>query len=335
MTPRHRNLAFFVPHAGCPHRCSFCDQNSISGAAAGPSPEEVAERCDVLLPGPGEGRQVEIAFFGGSFTAVDAAYRQALLAAAAPFVEAGRAFGIRVSTRPDAIDPAILAELRRWGVSAIELGAQSMNDTVLRLNGRGHTALQTKFAAQLVKNSGFSLGLQMMVGLFGEYDPARAARDTAIALANLGPDTVRIYPTLVLRGTPLAELTRRGSYRPLGVEQAVEATAPLIELFERKKIRVIRVGLQDDGALRANLVAGPYHPAFRQLCEARLYRQAAQAALRGLPAGRYLLAVAPGGHSAAAGQRRENLRYFSGQGYDLTVREDPALSGRQVGLRPL
>ncbi|MBC5580370.1 radical SAM protein [Anaerofilum sp. BX8] len=335
MRARHRNLPFFIPHAGCPHRCSFCDQNSISGAAAGPSPAQVAESCAALLPPAGEGCGVEIAFFGGSFTAVDAGYRRALLAAAAPFVEAGRAAGIRVSTRPDAVDAAVLAELRRYGVTAVELGAQSMNDTVLRLNGRGHTSLQTRFAAQLVKNSGFSLGLQMMVGLFGEYDPARAARDTAIALANLGPDTVRIYPTLVLRGTPLAELARQGSYRPLTVEQAVEATAPLIELFERKGVRVIRVGLQDDGPLRQNLVAGPYHPAFRQLCEARLYRQAAEAALRGLPAGRYLLSVPPGGHSAAAGQRRENLRYFSERGYELAVREEPALSGRQIGLRAL
>lgn len=329
---QHHNLAFFVPNAGCAHHCSFCDQRAISGAARMPTPQEVSARCEALLPPADGGAGIEIAFFGGSFTAIPQAQQRALLAAAAPFVRAGRAAGIRISTRPDAVDAAALALLAEYGVSAIELGAQSMSDTVLRLNGRGHTALQTRFAAQMVKNAGFSLGLQMMVGLFGEYDRARAARDTAIALANLSPDTVRIYPTLVLRGTELERLTALGSYRPMTVEEAVAATAPLIELFERRGVRVIRVGLQDDESLRQNVVAGPYHPALRQLCEARLCRETLTRLLAGREAGAYTVAVAPGARSTAAGQKNENLAWFLARGYALTLAEQPGLSGRELAL---
>ena len=329
MSGRH-NLPFFIPHVGCPHRCSFCDQKAISGAHRAPLPGEVAERCDALLPAPGAGEQFEIAFFGGSFTAIDRRQMTALLEAAFPFVAAGRAAGIRVSTRPDAIDGEILALLAGYRVRAIELGAQSMDDRVLALNGRGHTAQQTCAAAELIQTAGFSLGLQMMVGLPGEVDPVRAAAENAAALAALHPETIRIYPTLVLKNTPLENAVRRGAYLPLTVEQAVRATAPLLEFFEEKGIRVIRVGLQDDDALRNSRVAGPYHPAFRQLCESWLLRERITRALAGRQPGGYRVLVAPGRVSDAVGQRRETLRALAQQGYRLTVTADPALTGRQV-----
>ena len=329
---RHRTLAFFVPNEGCPHRCSFCDQCEISGTQHPPTPQQVAQQCDALLPPPGAS-EMEIAFFGGSFTALAPAYRAALLAAAAPFVRAQRAAGIRVSTRPDAITPAILQELKAAGVCAVELGAQSMQDDVLKLNLRGHTAAAVRTAATAVQKAGFSLGLQMMVGLPGEQDAAAAALANAEQLCALGPDTLRIYPVLVLRDTLLARWAAQGQYTPLTLEQAVEATAPVIELAERQGIRVIRVGLQDDASLRAALVAGPYHPAFRQLCEARLYRQAIAAALQGSAPGPVTVAVAPGQRSTAAGQKNTNLAWFAAKGYSLAVCEMPGLTGRQAVLQ--
>lgn len=327
-----RNLPFFIPHEGCPHRCSFCDQNAISGAKRGPLPREVAERCDALLPAPGAGEQFEIAFFGGSFTAIPRRQMTALLEAAFPFVASGRASGIRISTRPDAIDPEILALLARYRVRAIELGAQSMDDRVLELNGRGHTAHQTRVAASLIHAGGFSLGLQMMVGLPGETDPVQAAAENAAALAALGPETMRIYPTLVLRNTPLETAMRRGVYFPLTVEQAVQSTAPLLEFFEEKGIRVIRVGLQDDDSLRQNRVAGPYHPAFRQLCESYLLRERITRVLAGRRPGSYRVLVAPGRVSDAVGQRKETLRDFAQQGYQLTVAAAASLTGREIRI---
>lgn len=329
---KHANLSIFVPHAGCSHRCSFCNQTVISGEAKLPTAPEVTALCDAHLPAAGSGENTEIAFFGGSFTAIDRDYMESLLAAAAPFVASGRAAGIRISTRPDAVDPAVLALLKSYGVSAIELGAQSMSDTVLRLNRRGHTSLQVAFAARLCQNAGFSLGLQMMTGLYGETHPARSARDTAIALANLRPDTVRIYPALVLRDTYLAQLMESGAYRPQTLQEAVDAVAPLLDLFEQKGIRVIRVGLHDEPGLAGQVLAGPYHPAFRQLCEAQLYRRAMEAGLAGAPEGSYTAFVAKGQRSTAAGQKNETLAALAAMGYQVAVCERDGMSGRELTM---
>lgn len=330
---RHANLSIFVPHAGCLHRCSFCDQRTISGAVGSlPDANTVSELCEKALPAAGNGQNTEIAFFGGSFTALPHEYMESLLSAAAVFVEQGRASGIRISTRPDAIDPTVLKTLAHYHVTSVELGAQSMSDRVLQLNGRGHTRLQLEFAAKQVKNAGFSLGLQMMLGLYGETDPVRSARDTALALAALSPNTVRIYPALVLMGTELERLYRAGVYRPLSVEQAVEAVSPLLELFEAKQIRVIRVGLHDEPGLSARVVAGPYHPAFRQLCDAALFLEGQKKLLQGLPPGEYTVQVAKGQRSAAAGQKNKNLAFWQAAGYRLQLLENGELSGRQMRL---
>lgn len=316
---RRANLSFFVPHAGCPHRCLFCDQAGISGRASGPTPDEVRAACEEHLSDRPD-RRYEIAFFGGSFTAIDRRYMTALLEAAAPFVRAGRAAGIRLSTRPDAVDDETLRLLRSFGVTAVELGAQSMDDAVLRANGRGHTAEDVRRASAAVKAAGLELGLQMMVGLYGETDPEEAARQTAYALAALRPDTVRIYPTLVLEGAGLAALWRAGRYQPLTLEQAIAVTAPLLSFFEEQGIRVIRAGLHAEPGLESCLLAGPWHPAFRDLCEGWLLRQAIQYLLASAPRGAYTVYVAPGGESRAAGNGRCNLRYFGQQGYWLTIR---------------
>lgn len=320
----HANIALFVPHIGCPHRCSFCDQNAISGASGYPSPEAVTAACETALAslGSAASREAEVAFFGGSFTAIPRREMLRLLDAAAPYVRSGRIRGIRLSTRPDAVDGEILALLRAYGVTTIELGAQSMDDRVLDLNGRGHTAADVRRAAALVKGAGFTLGLQMMTGLYG--DTPDGALATGRALRDLAPEEVRIYPTVVLRGTRLGELYRSGAYRPPDVWESVPLCASLLDLFEEAGIRVIRVGLHASPSLEQDLLAGAYHPAFRELCEGerlltRLLRQ-----LAGRTPGPVTLVLNPRDRSAFTGPARRNLSRLSALGWQPRLAEDPS-----------
>ncbi len=333
MPSRHKNLSIFVPHEGCPHRCSFCDQNAISGTDERPTPEEVRRLCDRFLPAsPEEGADYEIAFFGGSFTAIERDYMIRLLEAAGPFVESGRASGIRCSTRPDAVDEEILDIYRRYGGTSIELGAQSMNDTVLTLNRRGHTCRDVYRAARLIKEAGFSLGLQMMTGLYGREPYRVDAMATAEAFARMGPDTVRIYPTLTLKNTLLARLYERGAYVPPALEESVDLCAQLVPFFEERDIRVIKLGLHADRSLEESLVAGPYHPAFRELVESRILYSDVLARLERLGAGRYTVSVSPKEVSRMTGQSKENVRKLAERGFTVKVRPDSSLSGRNMEI---
>ena len=328
---KHANISIFVPHNGCKNRCVFCNQVRISGQAEEPTGEYVAELCSSHLAENAD-RECEIAFFGGSFTAIRREYMLELLDAAYPFVKSGAAAGIRISTRPDAITPEILEILKSHGVTAIELGAQSMDDRVLRLNRRGHTAADVKGASALIKAGGFSLGLQMMIGLYGEGDSRAAASYTAGELIALKPDTVRIYPTLVVKDTELYDLYQKGEYQQLELDTAVDITANLLLSFKNNNISVIRAGLHSDASLRANQAAGPFHPAFRELCEARIMRGAIDELLCGLPAGGYTVAVAERGESRAVGNRKSNLIYFEQKGYKLTLTARPELSRYEAKL---
>lgn len=329
---RHSNLSVFVPHVGCPQRCSFCDQQAISGAAAAPGAEEVTALCSRFLPAPGQGQNTEIAFFGGSFTAIPRDYMNALLAAAQPFLKEGRAAGIRISTRPDAVDGPVLRLLKQNGVTSVELGAQSMIDEVLQKNLRGHTSADVKKAAFLVKEAGFSLGLQMMVGLPFEKNAEEAALATAKQLIALSPDTVRIYPALTLKNTQMASWYEQGLYQPLSLQSALSITAKLLCLFEEAGVRVIRVGLHADESLKNSLLAGPYHPAFRQLCEAERYRREIARALAETPAGAYTIKVASGELSTAQGQKKQNASFFLEKGFLLCFAEDTALQKGQFKI---
>ena len=315
---RHINVGLFVPHLGCPHTCIFCDQRAISGRRSPLTAEEIVRACETAAACPHQKENSEIAFFGGSFTAVDRATMDLCLDAAAPFLARDFA-GIRVSTRPDAVDAEILSYLKARGVTAVELGAQSMDDGVLAKNERGHTAADTVRAAGLIKEAGLKLGLQMMTGMYGST-PA-LDRMTAEAFLSLRPDTVRIYPTVVLEHTALAALYRAGAYTPPDTEQSVELCAALLREFTNAGIRVIRLGLHSGGDVEKNLVAGVYHPAFRELCEGRIYRQALEAQLRGLPKGRVRVTVKRGDASKAAGHGGENKRFFLSRGYQLRITE--------------
>ena len=323
---KHANVALFVPNNGCPHRCSFCSQPAITGKLSQPSADDVKAAAEIALGSLGpEAAQAEIAFFGGSFTAIERSYMVMLLEAAQPYLGGGKFRGIRLSTRPDAIDPEILGILKRYGVTSIELGAQSMDDRILMANGRGHTAEQVRQASELIRSRGFSLGLQMMTGLRGDTD--ETARRTAEQLAELHPDCVRIYPTIVLRGTELGEAYLRGEYCPQTLEDAAQLCSGLLDYFERCGIRVIRLGLHASPELERDMLAGPWHPAFRELCESRRFFNGIADALSSLriPKGAVAVAVNPACVSQAVGQKKENLRRLSGLGYEARVVPDASV----------
>ena len=329
---KHINVALFAPHAGCPHQCSFCDQRTISGRTTPLTPAAVQNAVRTALASlPADAAASgEIAFFGGSFTLLPQAEQIALLEAAYSYIQNGCFRGIRISTRPDGIDPAVCALLRRYGVTAVELGAQSMDDRVLALNRRGHTADQTVKAHELLRAHGFETGLQMMTGLYGSTDADSLA--TAEAICALRPDTVRIYPTVVLAGTPLAALMAAGQFQPQPLADAVALCAKLLPLFENAGIRVIRVGLHASRDVEANLLGGAYHPALRELAESRLLLDRARAQLKGQPAGSYTLTVAPASRSKMTGQRRSNLAALAAEGYRCTVAAREGLAPYDVLL---
>lgn len=331
MSGKHINIALFIPHEGCPHQCSFCNQRSISGAVHKPRAQDVRAAVETALC-TRDCTGAELAFFGGSFTAIHRAYMLELLEAASSYVQEGRLAGIRVSTRPDAVGPEVLALLKNAGVTAIELGAQSMNDHVLQANGRGHTAKQVEEASRRIRTLGFALGLQMMTGLPGDTDAG--ARETLERLLALGPDTMRIYPTIVLEGTSLAEQYRAGGYQPPVLEEAVALCAQLLLRCHRAGVPVIRLGLHAGGEVQAGYLAGPWHPAFRELCEGEIYYQRAGDALRlALPqGGRAVLWVAPQAVSQMTGQRRQNIERLKAQGFDCRVQPDAELQKYEIRL---
>lgn len=306
MTPRRRILPIFVPHAGCPNDCVFCNQKRISGSLLPASAETVRAAVSAIAPGSG----YELAFYGGSFTAMPEAEQEELLAATVPARQSGAVATLRVSTRPDAVTEEKLARLRRYGVETVELGAQSMCDEVLRRSGRGHTSADTVKAAKLVKDAGFTLILQMMTGLPGSDDTRDIA--SARAIAALLPDGVRVYPTVILRNTPLYDLWRAGKYREHTVEDAVRVCARILSIFDDAEIPVIRMGLNPSDELSGGGAAGgAYHPALGELVRARLWRDRAEALLSGIePGADAVLAVSPNRVSVMTGQHRCNLLYL-------------------------
>ncbi len=322
----HANVAFFIPHRGCPHRCSFCDQRAISGEGELLTPEMVGEKLAEAFSRPLPPDATEIAFFGGSFTCLPRGEMTGFLEAAFPYVRAGKCRGVRISTRPDGISGEILDILARYGVSAVELGAQSLDDKVLQINGRGHTAETVRNAARLIREypgAPFSLGLQIMTGLPGEDAESRALTERAVL--DIRPDTLRLYPTVVIRGTELARRMEEGEYRPPGLEETVAFAAPMLERYEKAGIRIIRAGLHASRELEAEMLGGAYHPAFRELCQSELFRQKLERALAGQPKGSGILHVHPRFVSIAAGQKRKNLLWAEGRGYPLKIRGDEAV----------
>jgi len=306
MSARASIIPVFVPHLGCPHACVFCNQRRISGAEKPATAETVREALRLAETIPCEGAR-ELAFYGGSFTAIPAAQQIELLSAAKEALDAGLIRSIRLSTRPDAIDETILDRLRTYGVETIELGAQSMDDEVLRASHRGHTAGDVFRAAAMVKEAGFRLILQMMTGLPGD-SPGKCV-ETARRIIKCRPDGVRIYPTVIVKDTELCERWLAGEYREHTVEDAVRICARIVPLFERAGIPVIRLGLNPTEELSGSAaVAGAYHPALGELVKSRMLYNRAEKLLEGIrPGSKVILEVQPEQLSQMIGQHRQNI----------------------------
>ncbi len=308
MTPKNRILPIFIPQLGCPHACVFCNQNEITGAAL----SEAFRQAERLAGLPAQHGKQELAFYGGSFTAIPVSQQIRFLSCARDALENGAVSAIRLSTRPDAISPSVLERLRRYGVSTIELGAQSMLDPVLKLSGRNHTAEDVRRAALLIREGGFRLVLQMMTGLPGDDD--KGAVYTASELIALRPDAVRIYPTVIVRGTELERLWRTGQYREHTVEDAVRVCAELLPMFEAADIPVIRLGLNPTDELSSGgAVAGAYHPALGEMVRSRVLRSRAESLLENMNCvGKTVVITVPNRClSQMIGQKRSNLLWLT------------------------
>jgi histone acetyltransferase (RNA polymerase elongator complex component) len=323
--PRPFIVPLFLPQAGCPHQCAFCNQRSISGTPQGvPEPAALERQIERFLGYRDRRRgETQIAFYGGNFLGLGRALVEELLTLAQGYVAAGRAAGIRFSTRPDSVDARRLAWLAPFTVTTIELGVQSMNDRVLTLAGRGHSAGDSAAAMVRLKAAGYRIGAQLMVGLPGDSRARSLASGEAIA--RLGPDFVRIYPTLVLRGSRLALTYRRGRYAPWSLARAVATVKDLYLLFQAHGIPVIRMGLQAAAELEDGraVLAGPYHPAFGHLVLSEIFLDRASACLaRAFAAGEAVrLRVHPRSAARLRGHKNRNLQ---------TLRRRFGLGGIQV-----
>ena len=305
------NISLFIPHLGCPHQCSFCNQNSITGKQTQPSADDVIAAVDTALRK--KNYDYEIAFFGGSFTAIDREYMLSLLQAAYDYVKDGRVSGVRISTRPDSIDEEVLDILKKYGVTSIELGAQSMDDEVLLANFRGHTADDVANASRLIKSYGFELGLQMMTGLYLDTD--EKAVETAKKLIALSPDTIRIYPTVVLKNTYLAKLYEDELYKPQTVDDAANLCTKIVPMFEKAGIRVIRLGLHSSPELKKNMIAGAFHDSFGEIVKSRYMLNR----ILKYPPADYEIMVNSKSVSQLKGQQKRNIYFLMEEGYNIKV----------------
>lgn len=308
--------------------CSFCNQRTITGAQVIPRADDVKRICLQAMTEISDYSNTEIAFFGGSFTAVPREYMLELLVAASGFVGENKFSGIRISTRPDCINQEILRILKQYGVTAIELGAQSMSDDVLKANERGHTSDDVRNASELIKSYGFELGLQMMTGLY------RSSRDDDIHTMNeiikLKPKTVRIYPVAVLEGTKLAELFHSGEYEPGSFDEMTELCAYMLSCFHKAGINVIRCGLHASETVENNIAAGFYHPAFREICVSLLYKNAIAAKVQ--PDEPTVVYVSKSGVSSAVGQKRANKLFFEENDYRIDFKVDNSLEKNEIRI---
>ena len=323
-------IPIFVPHLGCPNDCIFCNQKSISGQKTNMTKEKVKKIIDDYLKSmTDENAQIEIAFFGGSFTAIETERQEELLQTAYEYVKSGKVESIRVSTRPDCIDKEILKRLKKYKVKTIELGVQSANDYILKRANRGHTFEDVKKASKLIRWYGFKLGHQMMVGL-----PESTRIDeinTAKALVKLKPKMVRIYPVLVVKNTKLEEEYEQGIYEPLSVVQAVEICKEIVRIFADKKIDIIRIGLQSTDEIsdpqneKSEVIAGPYHPAFRQLVESGMWYDAIVGKIKKLnvKVKKVQVTVNPIDANNVIGHKKENVQKLKDTyDVDLILKQD-------------
>ncbi len=268
---KHYNIPIFINHVGCPNSCVFCSQEKINGMETDIKPIEVKNIIEEYLEYLPKKSTIEVAFFGGTFTGISFGLQREYLEVVKPFIDKGLVHGIRLSTRPDCIDNKILEQLKKFGVTAIELGVQSLNQKVLDLTERNYPVEAVEKAVALIKRFDIDVGIQLMLGLPGTTEELDF--ETAKRTVELKPTMARIYPTLVLSGTKMEKMYNEGIYTPYSLEEAVKVGKKVYSLLELNDIKVIRVGLQPSEDLREEgvIVAGPFHSAFRELIEGEIY----------------------------------------------------------------
>ena len=337
---KHYVIPIFVPHLGCPNDCVFCNQKSISGQQKMITKEEIKNTIDFYLENIKD-KQVkkEVAFFGGSFTGIDVEKQEEFLQTAYQYIKNGKIDSIRISTRPDYINKAILKRLKKYRVKTIELGVQSANDYVLKQSRRNHTFEDVKKASKLIRRYRFNLGHQMMIGL-----PESTKIDeinTAKELIKLKPQMVRIYPVLVIKNTKLEKDYLDKKYKPLTVVQAIEICKEIVPMFMKKKIEIIRIGLQntdeitDPSIKGSEVVAGPYHPAFRQLVESSLWYDNIVERIKELnvKVKKVQITVNPKEVNNVVGHKRENIDMLKDMyELDLIVKQDEKIKKGKFNL---
>lgn len=337
MNKLHYIIPIFVSHRGCPHDCVFCNQKKITGQGGDASKEDVKSKIEEYLETiPRENVIIEVAFYGGSFTAIPMNQQQELLEAVQPYIEKGLIKNIRISTRPDCIDMQVVELLKLYNVQIVELGVQSMDEEVLKLSNRGHSPQDVVNSVALLKQHGFTVGVQVMVGLPG--DTMQKNIDTVKQLIELKPDIARIYPALVITNTYMEQMYHNGVYRPLTLEEAVERSKRLLILFERNGVEVIRIGLQPtENILEGKeVVAGPFHPSMRQLVVSSVYKDMLMFMVK--DAGkikRLEIYVHPKDISDLLGQKRSNIDYLKNhlKPEKIEVFQDVSIPGRSLMVK--
>lgn len=308
---KHISIPIFLPQYGCVNNCVFCNQKTITGKKGNPSIEEAETTIETWLTSVDKSQTyVEIAFFGGNFLGLSELNQINYLSLAQTYIDKGFVDSIRFSTRPDTISEKSLSNLSSFSVKNIEIGVQSMNDEVLNLAGRGHTAEDSIKAAALIKKMGYQLGMQMMVGLPGDDDAK--SLETAQKIVEYHADQTRIYPVLVLKNTKLADLFMSNKYIPLSIEAAINRCIPLVELFNENKIKILKLGLHPSESFSSDkeLLAGPYHPSFYQLVLSKMWRNKTLQIIENQNFNHLKIAVHSKNINYAIGYNSENRNYF-------------------------
>ena len=312
-------IPIFIAHQGCPHRCLFCDQNTITGPAESEdrpvTNEIVKETMEQWLSRPRKENknEVQVAFYGGSFTGLSRERQKELLSVVKPYIADGQVSSIRISTRPDYIDEKSISLLQEYSVAIVELGIQSLDPSVLKASARGHSVEQSESAIHLLKEKGFTVGAQLMCGLPG--DTTRKLMATTTKVAAFAPDFVRIYPALIIKGSGLEKIYRDGNYKPLSLLKAVALTSRMKTIFDEHHIRVVRMGLQPSQELERKVVAGPYHPAFgEQVISRTLFKQARKLLRQTMQNGKKCLSIAAADESAFRGPKNINMKRLAALG---------------------
>lgn len=327
---KHCNIPIFIPELACPHQCVFCNQEKISNTFSVPTPNEISKTINSYLETIPTGTEINIAFFGGSFTGIPEEEMISYLKVAHTYVKNGKVQGIRISTKPDYITNPILDILEQYGVTAIELGAQSTNDKVLLKSGRGHKFDAIENAAKLIRKRNFELGLQMMLGL--PFDTLELSIQTARDIVRLKANTTRIYPTVVVEGTVLEKMYHNGEYRALSMEDAICWSKEVLKIFNEAGVKVLRVGLHPSEELEfgKSLVAGPIHPSFKEMVLSELWSDLLKD--EKLKKGKSIIQVAQNQLNYAIGYKGRNRNELQKKGYDIKFIADESLKDFELNV---